>query len=260
MYITVQNEKIFYKKAGAGTRSFVLLHNAGGSHQLFSHQMKTLGRLGTVYAFDLPGYGQSQASQERYTTKETAALVAEAIKKLQLSQVYLVGLNNGANISIEISLNKDIPITQLVLIDPILFMSKDFITEIEDFITHLEAPDVDVFIDGLIDAFFIKTSDANKRIANKAFKQCSKKVAAAALKDLILWSQEAKSKLLALFVPTLVVLTNEHHCPYQPLKGLNPLIDLAKVTGSKCWATLEVPEQVNAIIKRVVELQDKPMG
>lgn len=258
MYITVQNETLFYKKVGAGLKSFVLIHNAGGNHQFFTHQMEALGQLGSVYAFDLPGYGQSPAAKEAYTTAETATLLAEAIQQLGLSRICLVGLNNGANISIEISLNKNLPLRELVLIDPILFMSTDFVREVENFITHLEASGVEAFIDGLIDEFFVETTQANKDIASKAFKQCSKTVAVSALRDLIAWSAKAPPKLLQLSVPALVILSNEHHCPYQPLQGLNPLIDTAKVMGSKCWASLEVPEQINAMIKRMVELHDPP--
>lgn len=31
--------------------------------------------------------------------------------------------------------------------------------------------------------------------------------------------------------------------------------EIGKVVGSKCWATLEVPEQVNAMIARFVKIR-----
>lgn len=257
MYININGEKIFYKKSGYGSKNFVLIHNAGGNHQFFTHQIKTLNKIGCVYAFDLPGHRQSQALHKSYTTSSFSDLIDEAVKTLQLNEVYLIGLNNGANVCIELSLKKPTSgIQQLILIDPILFMNKNFVAEIEIFIQHFQQPGVNEFIDGMIDNFFVKTDVINKQIANTAFKKVSNPVAVSVLQDLILWSKACKTKLLNISVPTLTILTDEHHCTYQNVVGLNPLIQITKVVGSKCWATLEVPEQINAMIKRVVELKE----
>lgn len=62
-------------------------------------------------------------------------------------------------------------------------------------------------------------------------------------------------KLLKINLNTLTILTDEHHCSYRKLTSIkNNMITLAKVVGSKCWATLEVPEQINAMISRFLSI------
>lgn len=43
------------KISGDGDISFVLIHNAGGSHQFFTHQIAMLKKYGDVVYLDLPG-------------------------------------------------------------------------------------------------------------------------------------------------------------------------------------------------------------
>jgi hypothetical protein len=58
--------------------------------------------------------------------------------------------------------------------------------------------------------------------------------------------------------PTLCILTDEHHCSYEKMKHQAPHFEIGKVVGSKCWATLEAPEQVNAMIQRFLHTKKYP--
>ncbi len=49
---------------------------------------------------------------------------------------------------------------------------------------------------------------------------------------------------------TLCILTDEHHCSYAKMRQAAPDFEIGKVIRSKCWATLEVPQQVNSMIVR----------
>lgn len=252
MYIDVGEETLFFEKAGAGDNTFILIHNACGNHHFFTHQMDALSKHGTVYAIDMPGHGHSLAKKNTYSTLDFANLIAGIIKKLNLKNIYLLGLNNGANVSLELSLNKNVDIKQLLLIAPLLFLDENFVAEVNHLITHFQSPNMDTLIENL-GKNFIKTDEKNKKIAREAFQTVSKPVAISICRDLLEWSKNSKAKLLHLFVSTLIILTDDH-CPYAPLVGLNPFISVAKVVGSKCWATLEVPEQINAMIERTIEL------
>jgi pimeloyl-ACP methyl ester carboxylesterase len=237
------------KLSGHGDLNFVLIHNAGGSHQFFTHQVAMLKKHGDVLCLDLPGHGESGSAQHG-GIEETSVLISEICREQALSNVCLIGLNNGGNIALDIASKALVPVERLVLIDPPLFMDEKFVGEVEDFINTLNQVDCEPFIKGLVDALFVQTSKANKQIAFDAFNSADKPSLQAMFRSLIKWDVSAATVLQKINCPTLSILTDEHHCRYQQLKQAAPSFELAKVNGSKCWATLEVPEQVNAMIER----------
>lgn len=253
MYILIQGDRIFYKKSGKGNSNIILLHNSGVNHLFFIHQLNTLRKLGVVYEIDLPGHGKSIATKNNYSIEDLANIICELIGLLNLKNNIIIGLNNGANIGIDVTLRLKNQIQQLILIDPPVLMNKGFIKEINNFILFLESLNYHLFIDKLIDDLFLNTALENKIIANEAFRAVSKEVLVSIFESLILWNNTSKAKLANIKSNTLIIITDEHHCQFKTISVINNnLISIAKVIGSKCWATLEVPEQINAIIKRFI--------
>lgn len=168
----------------------------------------------------------------------------------------MIGLNNGADIVIEVALNHSLPIKSIVLIDPPIFMDKCFIREINEFIKQLQQNEYNQFVTSLVDALFIKTDRKNKEIAIDAFNNVDKEALQMIFKGLIEWDSQMAGKLKEILYPTLCIITDEHHCAYDKLRHEAPQFEIGKVIGSKCWATLEVPDQVNAMIERFIILQE----
>lgn len=243
---------------GNGYLNFVLIHNAGGDHRFFSHQIEILKKYGNVIQLDLPGHGNSSEISS-YTMEELSSIVSSICKKLSLQNIYLIGLNNGANIVLDIVRNHSLPINGIILIDPPIFMKKSFVAEINHFINKLENhDDYTAFVTTLVGSLFINTDRSNKEIATKAFLKVNKKALQNIFKGLIEWDANSTGMLKNINHPCLCILTDEHHCSYKKLKQEAPQFEIGKVVGSKCWATLEVPEQINAMIKRFVEQRVKP--
>ncbi|KTC70181.1 2-succinyl-6-hydroxy-2,4-cyclohexadiene-1-carboxylate synthase [Legionella birminghamensis] len=250
----VGDAEIFVKQyKGAGNLNFVLLHNAGGNHRFFTHQIELLQQFGNVFSLDLPGHSGSQGITS-YRMSDLSSLVVEVCRQLSLDNVCLIGLNNGADIIIDVMLNKGLPIEHIILIDPPLFLEKEFIAEIEEFIQALDGADYAEFVNSLVNALFIDTDQSTKQIAADAFNQVEKKALQNMFKGLIEWDSQLTSGLSIISCPALCILTDEHHCNYSKLRQEAPQFEIGKVIGSKCWATLEVPEQVNAMIARFLRL------
>lgn len=251
----VNGIKIFVEKIeGNGELNFVLLHNAGGNHQFFIHQVELLKKYGDIIWFDLPGHSKSKETLSSYQMTELASIVNHICKNLTLENICLVGLNNGANIVVETALNQALPIKSLILIDPPLFMAKSFVDEIKMFIDALEGENYNEFISSLADVLFIDTDIQNKNLAKDAFNKVNKKSLQDIFKGLIEWDSQSVGKLKNIPYPTLCILTDEHHCTYNKLKEEAPHFEIGKVIGSKCWATLEVPDQINAMIDRFLKI------
>lgn len=252
--MNIHGTEIFVERLqGKGSLNFILIHNAGGNHHFFIHQVEVLKKYGDVIWLDLPGHSGSKRTSN-YQMRDLSSLVSNVCKNLSLTNICLVGLNNGANIIIDILLNEPLPIKSAILIDPPLFMEKEFIAEINAFISQLEQNDYNTFVTSLVDALFINTDNQNKEIATNAFNTVDKKALQNIFKGLIEWSAQSIGKLKSISYPTLCILTDEHHCSYSKLRQEAPQIEIGKVIGSKCWASLEVPEQVNAMIERFLIL------
>ncbi|OAI46486.1 hypothetical protein AYO45_01715 [Gammaproteobacteria bacterium SCGC AG-212-F23] len=250
----INNVEIFLEKvSGKGDLNFVLVHNAGGNHQFFSHQIYLLKKYGNIIWLDLPGHGDSDA-MNHYEMHELSLTLKKICENLSLNKICLIGLNNGADIVIDAAITQNLPIHSIILIDPPLFMEPAFIDEIESFIQKLEQQDYDKFIISLVDNLFIKTDKGNKEIALKAFNSVDKKSLQSIFKGLIAWDANAIGKLKQIHYPALCILTDEHHCSYNKMRQEAPHFEIGKVIGSKCWATLEVPDQVNAMIERFLIL------
>jgi pimeloyl-ACP methyl ester carboxylesterase len=238
---------------GRGDLHFVLIHNAGGDHRFFIHQVEMLKKYGHVTKIDLPGHGAS-SSIPNCDIETLSGFIIEICKKLTLKNICLIGLNNGANVAIDVAAKNILPLRFSVLIDPPIFMDAHFITEIESFIEALEASDATQFIEALADNLFVRTEEKNREIARRAFLNADKKSLQTIFHSLIIWDRSSSLIVEKVSCKTLCIITDEHHCSYQRLKEHKPQFEIGKVIGSKCWATLEVPEQINAMIERFLQL------
>ena len=253
--MNIDGTEIFVEKLpGAGNSNFVLIHNAGSDHRFFIHQIEMLRKIGNVVQMDLPGSGKSHPIPS-YGMRDLSSLIATICRKLSLKNICLIGLNNGANIAIDTALNQSLPIQRLILIDPPIFMGKSFVGEINSYIENLEKAEYDrEFVASLVDALFLSTESSNKEIAASAFNGANKKSLSGMFKGLLEWDAKSAGILKKIDCPTLCILTDEHHCSYEKMRREAPQFEIGKVVGSKCWATLEVPEQVNAMIARFLKI------
>jgi len=255
MYIDT-TEFFVERLQGNGSFNFILIHNAGGNHHFFIHQVELLKKYGDVVWLDLPGHSESKGISS-YKMSDFSSIINQICKNLSLKNICLIGLNNGADIAIDTALNYALPIKNIILIDPPILMEKSFIAEINEFINQLEREDYSKFVTSLVDALFIHTDSQNKAIATKAFNNVDKKALQNIFKGLIEWDTQSNGKLRNILYPTLCILTDEHHCTYNKLSQEAPQFEIGKVIGSKCWATLEVPAQVNAMIERFLMIIPK---
>ncbi len=253
--MNIDGTEIFVERlSGNGNLNFVLIHNAGSDHRFFTHQLGMLRKFGDVIQLDLPGSGKSDPISS-YKMRDLSSIIAMICRKLSLKNICLIGLNNGANIAIDTVLNHAPAIEKLVLIDPPIFMDKSFVSEINSYIESLEKAEFNhQYVASLVDALFLNTDSSNKEIAASAFNGVNKKSLQEIFRGLLEWDAKSAGILKNIACPTLCILTDEHHCSYEKMRREAPQFEIGKVVGSKCWATLEVPEQVNAMIARFLKI------
>src|SRR5262249_56579156 len=89
-----------YLKGGAGRPVVVLHHSTGNPGWIPFYER--LGERATVYVPDMPGYGQSARPEWAREPRDLAILLLQALTRLDLPRVALVGLGLGGFVAAEL--------------------------------------------------------------------------------------------------------------------------------------------------------------
>ncbi|RII92027.1 alpha/beta fold hydrolase [Clavibacter californiensis] len=100
--------------------AFVLVHGIGVSSRYFHPVAAFLAEHGTVYAIDLPGYGESPRVRRDVTLDDHAAVVAEVIRMHGLVDPVVVGHSMGTQIVTRLAVDQPEVTDRVVLIAPTL--------------------------------------------------------------------------------------------------------------------------------------------
>lgn len=93
----------------------VCLHPAGSSSGYFNALLPELGRDRSIYSFDLPGYGCSDAPAGEWTAADLSAAIGEFVDSLRLRHVDVFGVQLGALAAIELAAARPQQVRRLVL-------------------------------------------------------------------------------------------------------------------------------------------------
>jgi pimeloyl-ACP methyl ester carboxylesterase len=120
-YFDFTHGQLHVRTAFPGTGGFdelvtlFCLHGAQGSSRSFAQLLPAIGDVRSVYAPDLPGYGESDPSPNA-TLSEAASAVADLAADLRLRQIDLLGVQTGAATALELAAAKPELVRRLVLI------------------------------------------------------------------------------------------------------------------------------------------------
>lgn len=98
--------------------SYVLVHGLGMAHESWSGIAEVLEASGTVWALDLPGFGDSPRPATPLSIVETGELLAELLVSEGIGRAVLVGHSTGAQVVAETAARHPQLVDRLVLIGP----------------------------------------------------------------------------------------------------------------------------------------------
>jgi pimeloyl-ACP methyl ester carboxylesterase len=102
-FVEVNGGLVHYVRRGTGP-ALVMLHAAPCSAKVMEPLQEEWAPYFTTYAFDLPGFGLSDApSVDPVETHHLADTIVAAVKKLGLTSITLYGRHTGAGVSVEIA-------------------------------------------------------------------------------------------------------------------------------------------------------------
>ena len=119
--VAVNGIALNYVKAGSG-RPVVLIHGNPGSHH--DYTLSVFERLAESYhvlAFDRPGHGHSERPDSRTTVEVQAAMLRDALRRLNIEKPILVGHSWGGSLALAAAVAHSSDLAGLVLLAPAAF-------------------------------------------------------------------------------------------------------------------------------------------
>jgi pimeloyl-ACP methyl ester carboxylesterase len=118
-----QDITLSYLEWGEAGTPLLLLHGITSSARGWWRVAPELAALGYhVYAFDMPGHGQSQLANT-HRIDEIADRIAQALDGLQIAKPIVIGHSWGGAAALQLATT--IAVRQLVLVDPLLAMTTE---------------------------------------------------------------------------------------------------------------------------------------
>jgi pimeloyl-ACP methyl ester carboxylesterase len=112
----------------------VCLHDFSGSGRVFTRFLALAGQDRSVYAPDLPGFGESDPPDARPTIADYAAALGDFFDSLRLRQVALLAVRTGVLLATELALTRTAQVSRVIMV------SVPLLTEAERAAARSEAP------------------------------------------------------------------------------------------------------------------------
>jgi len=117
--ITIRDNQveINYFQQGQGDTTLLFLHGWCIDGTYWKNQVEYFSKNYTVYAIDLPGFGQSKATRTNWTIEEYANDVTAFIDSMKLRNVVIVGHSMAGEIMLQTALSNNPQIVGIVGVD-----------------------------------------------------------------------------------------------------------------------------------------------
>ncbi|HEY8302998.1 MAG TPA: alpha/beta hydrolase [Solirubrobacteraceae bacterium] len=115
-FLDVLGLRTRYVVSGSGP-AVLVLHGWGASIETVGPIVAGLAPVATVYAFDLPGFGQSELPPEPWGVEDYQEFVLAFMDALAVDRALVIGHSNGGRIAIRMAATQPARVSRLVLVD-----------------------------------------------------------------------------------------------------------------------------------------------
>jgi pimeloyl-ACP methyl ester carboxylesterase len=257
-HASVGELRIAYESAGTGAPAVMLIHGAFADRTYFAPQMTYLARRRRVIALDLRGHGESGPAQE-VSVEDFAADVIAVAEDAGVESVVLCGHSVvGAGVALAVAAARSELVRGIVMLDAILFQEPLRRQRLESLLPALET---DHWLDALR-GYIGRTLDPHD----------PPELTARVMADLGRTRPEIARSFFSFFASDFSDFSDaikDLQCPLlyvrakaptdlQRLLELRPDVMVGQVVGSGHFLMLSVPDQVNAMLERFLEMVAVP--
>jgi len=245
-----------YDKIDGPDRPLVLIHGWCCDRTYLAPQAAHFaGRGHAVLSVDLRGHGESDAPEGSYSMQVLADDVAFLCRALGVGDAVVVGHSMGGIVGFDLAVRYPELAAGVVMIDSAVTRPEASRAGLPAFITRLRGADRVAAVEDYVSRVLFQPTDdaARKATILAAMVKAPVHVMAGALQGMYDWDpSEAAGKKL----PPMLFIANSGK-PLSDLVRLEALVPglmRGQVVGSGHFCTLEVPDQVNAMVGRFVEI------
>lgn len=247
--------KLAYDDAGSGSPAFVMIHGWTCNNNYFAPQRDHFAKHHRVISVDLRGHGESDKPQQKYTIAGFADDVAWMCRELKLPKAVAIGHSMGGMVALELAASYPDQFSAAVACDsPIVppeSLKASFNTSREAF----AKPDWRTFQRGFIaNALFIPSDDPKRKeqildemtsAPEHVVKECFEAIA----------GHDSESAAKRCKIPFLHILAASPLSDTTKFRELCPTAQIGMTVGAGHFHQLEVPDQVNAMLDRFLEVE-----
>ena len=251
-----------YARIDGPRRPLVLVHGWCCDRSYMTPQVEHFASVGhTVLALDLRGHGESDAPEGSYAMPVLADDVAFVCRALGIGDAVVVGHSMGGIVGFDLAVRHPELVAAVVMIDSAVTRPEASRAGLPAFIERLKGPDRVAAVEDYVRRVLFQPSDDPVRCAAilAAMAKAPAHVMIAALQGMYDFDPaEAAGRRL----PPMLFIANGG----APLSDLGRLAALVpglmqgQVVGSGHFCTLEVPDQVNAMVGRLITLLESGAG
>ena len=257
---------VAWREAGAGP-VVLFLHGLGGSRTAWEPQLAELSDCCRCVAWDMPGYGASNAPSGPLTFEMLAEAAVGLLDRLNSERAVIVGLSLGGMVGLHLAINHPDRVAGLVLLDSSPAFGFDGLTDSDDWIAQRLAP-LDAGETPAKIAPEILRSVAGEGASETVIEEAAMAMARIPTKGLAaavrcLTTHNVVKDLDRITTPTLVIVGDQDtETPPTYSRFLAENIanaDYVEIPGIGHLSNLEAPNEVNRLLRGFVPLATLPV-
>lgn len=250
MDIEINNIKINYVVKGNSDKKILLLHGWGSNIKLFNNMIEHLSHDNTVYALDMPGFGDSQLIDTAWNVDNYVDFIIDFIKVMKIDKLSILGHSFGGRVIIKLSNRENLPfeLSKLILVDSAGILPKK--SDKLSFKTRIYKSCKVLLSNKIISSMFPNAlENLKKKFGSEDYKN-----AVPVMRDTLVKvvNEDLQPLLKNIKQPTLLIWGDkDEQTPFEDAKIMEELIPnsgIVKVEGAGHYSFLEQPILINKVL------------
>jgi pimeloyl-ACP methyl ester carboxylesterase len=246
--------QLAYLEQGSGSPPMLLVHGWTCDHTYFAPQAEYFSKHHRVISVDLRGHGASDKPEQAYTMAGFADDLAFLCEQLGVDRPVVVGHSTGGVIAFELAARHPDRVGAVVAIEAPLVPLAVLASQIPGFVEGLKSPAYQDVSRGFVsNMLFLPTDDPERKA------QIIEHMASAPQHVMVsamecTFNCDTAAAAAGCKAPALLINAAVPQADLDRLRELCPHVMIGQTVGAGHFNQLEVPEQVNAMIERFMQV------
>lgn len=245
--------RLTYDDAGMGEPAVALVHGWGfGNPSHLAPQFEHLASRRRALKLDLPGQGRSDRPPPGFGFKDCAAAIVAELDAAGVDQAIVCGHSFGGRLAAEVAAAYPSRTAGIALLDPVILFPEPIRKQALGLASALASENwraaLEAYFSRLLSPY--DPPELKSRVLME-LGQVSPELAAGIMREGM--ATDGSESLARVRCPVLLV-TAGAPVDIERVRELQPEALVGRVIGSGHWLTLAVPDQVNAMLDRFLEL------